>query len=116
MKLSFIIIATSLVIAVVAFPSKDSTAIDFDKTELLENVEERVETALDERPRACSKQIGQSCTNNCECCGATVVCASVHVQGQGEKKSCKSKTSNNGILDLIGQAANAVENAASMCV
>nr|ABY77682.1 HWTX-XVIIIa2 precursor [Cyriopagopus schmidti] len=77
MKLSLIIIATSLVIAVVAFPSKDSAATDFDKTESLENVEERVETALDERPRACSKNPGESCTNNCECCGATVVCASV---------------------------------------
>uniref|UniRef100_A0A4Q8K1V5 U100-Liphistoxin-Lth1c_1 n=1 Tax=Liphistius thaleban TaxID=1905330 RepID=A0A4Q8K1V5_9ARAC len=108
MKLSFVIIATSLVIAVVAFPSKDSTAIDDDKTEY------RREILIQETARACSKQIGDKCTSNCDCCGTTVVCGSVYVAGK-EVNQCMDKSSDNGILNGIGKGLNFIQNGFSFC-
>nr|D2Y2H2.1 RecName: Full=Hainantoxin-XVIII-4; Short=HNTX-XVIII-4; Flags: Precursor [Haplopelma hainanum]ADB56865.1 HNTX-XVIII-4 precursor [Haplopelma hainanum] len=109
MKLSIIIIATSLVIAVVAFPSKDSKAIENDKTE------QRMEIVVQETARACSKQIGDKCKRNCECYGKTVVCGTIYVGGK-EVNQCMDKTSDSAILNGLGKGMNFIENTFSFCV
>uniref|UniRef100_A0A4V2H8Y8 U97-Liphistoxin-Lsp1a_1 n=2 Tax=Liphistius TaxID=62150 RepID=A0A4V2H8Y8_9ARAC len=108
MNLSIIIIATSLLIVVVAFPSKDSTAIDNDKTE------QRMEIVVQETSRACSKKIGDKCKRNCECCGKTVVCGTIYVEGK-EVNKCMDKTSDNTILNGIGKGLNFIQNGFSFC-
>uniref|UniRef100_A0A4Q8K4S4 U100-Liphistoxin-Lth1g_1 n=1 Tax=Liphistius thaleban TaxID=1905330 RepID=A0A4Q8K4S4_9ARAC len=109
MKLGIIIIATSLVIAVVAFPSKDATAIDYDKAEY------RMEITVQETPRGCSKKIGESCKSNCDCCGTTVVCGSVYKAGK-EVFFCMDKSSNDAILNGIGKGWNFIKNGLSFCL
>nr|ACD01229.1 HW18gL8 toxin-like precursor [Cyriopagopus schmidti] len=109
MKLSIIIIATSLVIAVVALPSKDSKATENDKTE------QRMEIVVQETARACSKQIGDRCKSNCDCCGTTVSCGTIYVGGK-EVNQCMDKSSDNAVLNGIGKGWNFVKNGFSFCV
>nr|BAN13533.1 GTx5-1 [Grammostola rosea] len=104
MKLIFGIIAVCLVIAAVALPSRNLRG-DFDPTEKKE-----AETA-----RTCTRQIGQNCTDNCDCCGSAVICGYITV-GSNIEYLCMNKTSNNWFLNQVGYVWNAMKNAASMCV
>uniref|UniRef100_A0A4Q8K607 U98-Liphistoxin-Lsp1c_1 n=2 Tax=Liphistius TaxID=62150 RepID=A0A4Q8K607_9ARAC len=108
MKLTIIVIATSLVIAVVAFPSKNSEATDSDK------MEQRMEIVFQESARGCSKEIGDKCSSNCDCCGAAVICGSVYVAGK-EVNQCMDKSSDNGFLNGIGKGLNVIQNGFSFC-
>nr|P0C2V2.1 RecName: Full=U15-hexatoxin-Mg1b; Short=U15-HXTX-Mg1b; AltName: Full=Neurotoxin magi-16 [Macrothele gigas] len=62
---------------------------------------------------ACSKQLGEKCKCNKQCCGATVVCGTIWVGGK-EVNKCMSKTSNNWFLNKLGEGMNAVANAFSI--
>nr|P0C2V1.1 RecName: Full=U15-hexatoxin-Mg1a; Short=U15-HXTX-Mg1a; AltName: Full=Neurotoxin magi-15 [Macrothele gigas] len=60
----------------------------------------------------CSKQLGESCKCNKQCCGATVICGTIYVGGK-EENLCIEKTSNNAILNFFGKIAHVVENGLS---
>nr|ADF28499.1 putative mature sequence toxin-like ACSKQ [Pelinobius muticus] len=107
MKLSSVIIIAIFVVVVVGLPSRKTAS---ETSKLLEKLGVSREAIPQEMARACSKQIGEKCEHDCQCCGATVVCGTIYVGGNAVEQ-CMSKTSNNAVLNTMGHGMNAVQNA-----
>nr|W4VRV2.1 RecName: Full=Toxin ICK-11; Flags: Precursor [Trittame loki] len=111
MKLYSLVIIATLAAAAFAATSEEISAavgeIISQHQEDLERYAKVVERG--EEPKKyirCSKQLGESCYLNCECCGAAAVC-------EDYKYICKEKVSDNSVLNALGQAWNAVGNSIS---
>uniref|UniRef100_A0A1D0C013 U3-hexatoxin-Hib n=1 Tax=Hadronyche infensa TaxID=153481 RepID=A0A1D0C013_HADIN len=111
MKLLYSFAVITVLIAVaVALPSKTREEIVAEGNQLVEDLEQYEEAApVEQRATRCSKQMGQICKYNCECCGVTVVCATYYVGGTAVSR-CGDKTSNNAVLNTIGKGMNFVAN------
>uniref|UniRef100_A0A4Q8K988 U31-Hexatoxin-Hc1j_1 n=1 Tax=Hadronyche cerberea TaxID=1107879 RepID=A0A4Q8K988_HADCE len=86
MKLYLMILATSVALAAASPTRNKEEPIENDLLEDLWSAEQSLhneETAVVEK-RSCVigwKQIGQSCSRNCECCGYSAVCIGDHNPG-----------------------------------
>nr|W4VS46.1 RecName: Full=Toxin ICK-10; Flags: Precursor [Trittame loki] len=108
MKLySLVIIATLAAAAFAATKQEIAAAALSGMVHDFEQYAKRAEG--EEEPKRyirCSKQLGEKCDLNCECCGASAVCEDYNY-------ICKEKVSDNPVLDWFGQGLNAMGNAIS---
>ncbi|WP_217492889.1 hypothetical protein, partial [Pseudoalteromonas sp. BMB] len=79
MQLRNVLIIAVLVVGVISSPSKDRNEIAAVSDEFLEELQQRGEA---ETPTRCSRQLGDRCIANCQCCGADVFCGSYYVGGK----------------------------------
>nr|W4VSB9.1 RecName: Full=Toxin ICK-9; Flags: Precursor [Trittame loki] len=111
MKLYSLVIIATLAAAAFAATSEEISAavseIISQHQQDLERYAKIVERG--EEPKKyirCSKQLGEKCDLNCECCGAAAYCEDIVY-------ICKEKISDNSILNAFGQAMTAMGNAVS---
>uniref|UniRef100_A0A482ZAZ7 U47-Theraphotoxin-Sfo1a_2 n=1 Tax=Selenotholus foelschei TaxID=1905327 RepID=A0A482ZAZ7_9ARAC len=113
MKLSIIIIASFMIVSVAGRLGKIK-GTELDKKLLLEKLGHGLEIHFEETSRGCSKKQGESCKSNCDCCGYSTVCGDITVGGKVVYQ-CMSKTSDNAVLNKVGEGWNSVKNAFSLC-
>uniref|UniRef100_A0A482ZHB5 U47-Theraphotoxin-Sfo1a_1 n=1 Tax=Selenotholus foelschei TaxID=1905327 RepID=A0A482ZHB5_9ARAC len=113
MKLSIIIIASFMIVSVAGRLGKIKE-LNLTRSYCLKNWGTALEIHFEETSRGCSKKQGESCKSNCDCCGYSTVCGDITVGGKVVYQ-CMSKTSDNAVLNKVGEGWNSVKNAFSLC-